>query len=49
MYSCINIEVLSKQEKIMTVSIVILLDAALKKRNFIKKRGSKRFWVSKLF
>ena len=33
----------------MTVSIVILLDNALKKINSIKKRKSKRFWVRKLF
>ena len=41
--------VLCKQQKIMTVSIVILLDDALKKRISIKKRKSKRFWVRKLF
>ena len=37
--------VLSKQQKITTVSIVIFLDDALKKRNFIKKRKFKRLWM----
>ena len=43
--------VLSKQQKIITVSIAILLDHMLKKRNSKKKkkRKSKRFWVRKLF
>ena len=41
--------VLSKQQKIMTVSIVISLDDSLKKRNSTKKRKSKRFWVYKVF
>ena len=41
---------LSKQLKIITVSIAILLDHMLKKRNSKKKkRKSKRFWVRKLF
>ena len=40
---------LSQQQQIRTVSIVILLDDALKKINSIKKRKSKRFWVRKLF
>ena len=33
----------------MAVSIVILRDDGLKKRNSIKKRKSKTFWVRKLF
>ena len=37
--------VLSKQQKIMRISIVILLDDALKKRNSIKKKKPNRFWV----
>ena len=41
--------VLSKQRKTMTVSIVILLDDVLKKRNSMKERKSKSFWVHKLF
>ena len=41
--------VLSKQQKITTVSIVIFLDDALKKRNSIKKKKSKRLWIRKLF
>ena len=40
--------VLSKQQKIMAVSIVILLDNALK-REFHKEKKSKRFLVRKLF
>ena len=35
--------VLSKQPEVMTISIDILLDDVLKKRNSIKKRKSKRF------
>ena len=34
--------VLSKQPEVMTISIDILLDDVLKKRNSIKKRKSKR-------
>ena len=35
--------VLSKQQKVMTISIDILLDDILQKRNSIKKRKSIRF------
>ena len=35
--------VLSKQPEVMTISIDILFDDVLKKRNSIKKRKSKRF------
>ena len=42
--------VLSKQQKIITVSIAILLDHNVEKEQFQKKkRKSKRFWVRKLF
>ena len=42
--------VLSKQQKIITVSIAILLDHNVEKEEFQKKkRKSKRFWVRKLF
>ena len=42
--------VLSKQQKIITVSIAILLDHNVEKAQFQKKkRKSKGFWVRKLF